>query len=162
MRPPRLGPRGEGWVVAQFAVGGIVVALGARRLPRLRLLSGGPRRWIAAALGGTLVALGAWTVGRGARDLGASLTPMPRPLADARLVESGIYARLRHPIYAGVIGLGFGWAILTGSRPALVAAAAETLVFLAKTSVEEEWLRARYPSYAGYEARTHRFIPGVL
>jgi protein-S-isoprenylcysteine O-methyltransferase Ste14 len=160
MRPPKLGSRGEGWVAAQFAVGAIIIGLGVPKLRRL--LSGGTSRWIAALLGAALIALGLWTTGRGVRDLGTSLTPMPRPLDDALLVETGIYATLRHPIYAGLMALCLGWAILTGSRRALAASAIEALIFLAKSSVEEEWLRARYPGYASYAARTHRFIPGLL
>jgi protein-S-isoprenylcysteine O-methyltransferase Ste14 len=160
MHPPKLGPRGEGWVIAQFAVGAIIIGLGVPKLRRL--LYGGPSRWIAALLGAALVALGLWTTGRGVRDLGTSLTPMPRPLDDAPLVETGIYATLRHPIYAGLMALCLGWAILTGSQRALAASAIEALIFLAKSSVEEEWLRARYPGYASYAAHTHRFVPGLL
>lgn len=160
MRPPKLGPRGEGWVIAQFAVGAIIIGLG---IPKIRRLpAGGPSRWIAALPGAALIALGLWTTSRGVRDLGTSLTPMPRPLDDALLVETGIYATLRHPIYAGLMALCLGWAILTGSRRALAASAIEALIFLAKSSVEEEWLRSRYPGYASYETRTHRFIPGLL
>ena len=47
--------------------------------------------------------------------LGESLTPFPKPPAEAQLVRRGIYAKMRHPIYAGLIALSSGWAYLWGS-----------------------------------------------
>jgi protein-S-isoprenylcysteine O-methyltransferase Ste14 len=158
MTLPQLGPRGEGWVIAQFAVGGAVAALGAASLRTSRA----PLPWIRIPIGAALMTVGLWAAARGSIDLGASLTPMPRPHPDSALVDTGIYATIRHPIYAGIGALCFGWAILTGSGAALAASVAEGLVFWGKSTVEEEWLRARYPEYTAYAARTHRFIPGLV
>jgi protein-S-isoprenylcysteine O-methyltransferase Ste14 len=160
VRAPQLGPRGEGWVVAQFAVGGLVAALGAAELRR----SPRPTTWraIRIPMGLAVIGIGVVTAARGASDLGTSLTPMPRPLEDATLVETGIYARIRHPIYAGVAAVCFGWAILSGSRPAAALSVVEAAIFWAKAGVEEAWLRDRYAGYVAYARRTHRFIPGLV
>lgn len=157
MRPPDLGPRGEGWVLAQFLVGGLVIFLSARRLPKVARRGPSP----GIPLGAGLMVAGTWMVARGAADLGPSLTPFPRPLDHAELVERGVFASIRHPIYAGVIGVCFGWSILSRSPAAFVASIGETLLFVAKASLEEEWLLRRYRGYVAYRSRTDRFLPGI-
>jgi protein-S-isoprenylcysteine O-methyltransferase Ste14 len=158
-RLPDLGPHGEGWVAGQLILIGLLVVLG---LPGLRNLgSGGLIGWIWLALGAGALGMGAWLLLRAFVDLGPSMTPLPRPRADGRLVESGIYARLRHPIYAGLILGSLGWSALTRS-PASVVLALVLAAFLdAKARREEAWLLDRYPSYAAYRLRTKRFLPGI-
>ena len=102
--------------------------------------------------------LGANQVRLGVRDLGANLTPLPYPSADAQLVETGIYAKVRHPIYGGIILGGVGWALLTASPAALVLAAILVPFFWLKSSVEERWLEQRFAGYDAYRGRTSRFI----
>jgi protein-S-isoprenylcysteine O-methyltransferase Ste14 len=158
-RLPDLGPRGEGWVIAQLALIGILVLVG---LPGLTALwpSDLPG-WLAFAAGVLALLLAGWTEVRAFRDLGRSLTPLPRPRDDAELVESGIYARLRHPIYAGLILAALGWSALTRSLPAFAVAILLALVLDAKSRREEAWLVERYPSYPAYRLRSKRFLPGV-
>ncbi len=45
--------------------------------------------------------------------LGKNLTPLPCPKEQSHLVQSGPYALIRHPIYTGVIFIGFAWAFWT-------------------------------------------------
>jgi protein-S-isoprenylcysteine O-methyltransferase Ste14 len=158
-RLPDLGPRGEGWVAGQFILLGLLVVLG---LPGLRNLgSGGVIGWMWSALGAGALMLGAWLVVRAFVDLGPSMTPLPRPRTDGRVVESGIYARLRHPIYAGLILGSLGWSALTRSPASLVVALALAAFLDAKARREEAWLLDRYPPYAAYRLRTKRFLPGL-
>jgi protein-S-isoprenylcysteine O-methyltransferase Ste14 len=146
--------RGTGWVVAQFALA-------------VAGLSAGPlwhSQWTGTASfagGAMFVALSALTGLLGKRDLGTNRTPFPRPKDDARLVTSGIYARVRHPLYLSVICLGFGWALLWRSWPALALAAMQIPFFDAKARHEERWLSAQFPDFAAYARRVKRFIPGV-
>ena len=56
---------------------------------------------------------------RGIRDLGRSLSPMPRPLETAVLIQDGVYRKLRHPIYAALILIAIGWSLLMASLLAL-------------------------------------------
>lgn len=113
------------------------------------------------ALGIVLLLVGAWLGLRGKRDLGTHRTPFPQPKKNGRLITTGIYAHLRHPLYAAVIALGFAWALLWRSGPALALAAAQVLFFDAKARREEGWLRELFPDYAAYAQRVKRFIPGL-
>ena len=107
------------------------------------------------------IAAGGWLLLRGFVDLGESLTPMPRPRSDARLIESGVYRRLRHPIYAGLMLGGLGWAALTASLPAFLVGLLLALFLDAKARREEAWLLERYAGYADYRRRSKRFLPGI-
>jgi protein-S-isoprenylcysteine O-methyltransferase Ste14 len=77
------------------------------------------------------------------------------------LISDGIYRRLRHPIYAGLILLALGWSLLTASVLALVLTGAFAVLLDLKARREEVWLRDRFPGYAAYAARTRRFVPGL-
>jgi protein-S-isoprenylcysteine O-methyltransferase Ste14 len=119
-----------------------------------------------AALGtlaaAALLLAGALLVGRGFVDLGRNLTAVPRPRQDASLVESGIYGRVRHPLYGGIIMGSFGYALLTRSLLALLLAGLVAVFFWLKSQREEAWLRSHYPTYDAYAGRTRRFIPWLL
>jgi protein-S-isoprenylcysteine O-methyltransferase Ste14 len=117
--------------------------------------------WVALTIGLIAIAVGGWLVVRAFADLGPSLTPVPRPRNDGRLIESGIYARLRHPIYAGVMLAGLGWSGLTRSIGAFVVALLLAAFLDAKARREESWLMERYPAYEAYRKRSKRFVPGI-
>ena len=156
---PDLGPHGEGWVVGQVALIGLVVLLGLpgpQRVPPESVIG-----WIGSLLGVATIGIGAWLLIRGVADLGPSLSPLPRPRADGRLIDTGMYARLRHPIYAGMIVAAFGWSALTGSLGALVATLLLAVFLDAKARREEAWLLDRYDGYADYRRRSKRFLPGI-
>jgi len=156
---PDLGPRGEGWVVGQFLLLGLLVVVSLPRIPDLAPHSTGS--WLAIAAGGAAMAIGGWTGVRAFRDLGRNLTPLPRPRDDAALVETGIYSAVRHPIYAGLILCGLGWSMLTRSLPAAAVAVLLAIYLDAKSRREEAWLHERYAGYAAYVRRTRRFVRGV-
>lgn len=158
-RLPDLGPRGEGWVVGQFLLLGPLVVVSLPRVPYL--LPPDLPSWVAFAFGATSLAVAGTTLGSGFRDLGRNLTPLPRPRSDASLVESGIYASIRHPVYGGLILGGIGWSSLTRSLPALGVAVVLAIYLDAKARREEAWLLERYTGYAAYRRRTKRFLPGV-
>jgi protein-S-isoprenylcysteine O-methyltransferase Ste14 len=148
--------RGGAWVVAQsivFVLVGLTAFAGGPwpagpRLP-FRLLGD------AFALAG--LGLGGWSFA----VLGRSLTPLPRPRADGRLVERGAYRRVRHPIYSAVLLLAVG-ASLVRSPLALVPTIALALLFDRKARREETWLEERFSGYPTYRRRTRwRFVPGI-
>ena len=148
-------PRGTAWVAVQFAI--MLALLVAAPLWRGR--RGGTA---ASVVGGTLVLTGAWLGIAGARRLGPSRTPFPEPKAESQLVTTGIYARVRHPLYASMIALGFGWALLWHSRPALLLAGVQALFLHAKAGLEERLLRVRFPQFAAYARRVPRLLPGLF
>ena len=155
-RLPTLGPRGEGWVALQ------AVALGGALLAGIVALANpgwhGTIRIMTTAGGLAVAALGAELSRRAARDLGRNLTPLPHPTGDANLIETGIYRRVRHPIYGGVILMTVGWGLLATSAPAIAIGVALVPFFWLKSTVEERWLEARFPGYSAYRRRTSRFI----
>jgi protein-S-isoprenylcysteine O-methyltransferase Ste14 len=153
-RIPALGPRGEGWVAAQIVLFVVIAGLG------LRDLSAGPPA-LPLVLGAAGIVLGELVAVRATRDLGRNLSPFPRPLDGAVLVDSGVYAYVRHPIYSGLLLAGAGWSLATASVGAAMATIALFLVLDAKARREEVWLRGVYPGYEGYRARTRRLVPGL-
>ena len=158
-RLPDLGPRGEGWVLGQLALLGLAFVV---PLPGISLLApDGLASWLAVVAGASALLLAGVVFALAVRGLGPSLTPLPRPRDEAELVQSGIYRRIRHPIYASLILAALGWSTLTSSVPAVGAAALLALFLDAKARREEGWLLDRYPNYAAYQRRTKRFLPGI-
>lgn len=83
----------------------------------------------------------------------------PTPDAKAELVTSGIYARVRHPIYTAVLLGGMGVALAHGHIAVIVLALLLIPFFTFKSRYEETLLRRAYPEYANYMTRTGRFLP---
>jgi len=109
--------------------------------------------------GGGLLLIGIGSGFAGTVSLGKNLTPFPRPAAGVRLVQTGIYRHIRHPLYTAVFCASLGWALVCRSWPALWAALALAPFFDAKARHEERWLRQQFPEYCDYERRARRFIP---
>lgn len=102
------GERGEGYVIAQF-VALLFVAIGT--IP----LVGGI---IDLVFGPLFMLLGAAIIVAGVTDIGAALSPWPTTnefTAQQGLKTSGVYSYVRHPMYAGLIMIGIGLAMFTGS-----------------------------------------------
>ena len=109
--------------------------------------------------GAVLIVVGAGVALAGALALGRNLTPFPKPTERAQLVQHGIYALIRHPLYTSVISVSVGWALVWQSWPVLLVAVALIPFFHAKARHEERWLREKFPEYADYERRVRRFLP---
>lgn len=147
--------RGGGWVVGQMLLLGAVAVVAPRcRSPRPAPLP--------LAGGIALFLYAAWTGLGGVRSLGRNLTPLPAPREGGELVTGGMFARVRHPLYASVMAMGFGWALLWDSRLALGPATALALYLHAKALYEERLLRNRFPEYPAYSARVPRYLPRLL
>jgi protein-S-isoprenylcysteine O-methyltransferase Ste14 len=157
MHVPALGTRGEGWVALQTLVFGILVTCG--------ILGTGWPRGVESPLRAVGIALevcGAVLVVLGARRLGSAFTPFPLPRERAGLRRTGIYGRVRHPVYGGIIVFALGLSLVR-SPLALVPTALLFGLFELKSRREELWLLERYPEYADYRSATpRRFIPWVL
>jgi protein-S-isoprenylcysteine O-methyltransferase Ste14 len=160
-RIPSLGPRGEGWVVLQLLALALV-ALAGRLAPRV--LSADPvTRSLVLAVGwallvtGAVLAMSAYLALKGA----ASFSILPRPAGGGHSVASGPYRIVRHPLYAGLILGGVGFAVIRESPASLVAAIGLFVVLDLKRRREEAWLAERFPEYAGYRTRTRGLIPFI-
>jgi len=153
---PSLGPRGEGWVALQMILVAVIGAAG------IGLANADPP-WAAAVIGFVMLALGGILGFAGILGLqGAdALTAIPHPRDGARLVETGAYRLVRHPVYGALILGAIGWSFVRGSAAALLASLALAVVLDLKRRREEAWLAVRYPGYEEYAARTRRLIPWI-
>ena len=155
-RLPDLGRRGEGWFLLQLVLFGAIAVSGAAG-PAW----GGWPATVGIALGGVLIGCGGILSLRGVLDLRENLTPFPRPLEGARLVESGAYRLVRHPIYGGLILGALGWGLVRASPLTLAGALVLAAFFDLKSRREEIWLSESYEDYPAYRRRTHRLLPWV-
>jgi protein-S-isoprenylcysteine O-methyltransferase Ste14 len=146
--------RGGRWVLAQFIV--MALALVAATIP-----PGWPEAAEAplAALGAVVALLGVILAVWAWRALDRSATAYPHPRPGGRLIESGPYAYVRHPVYAGGL-LFFGGLALATSPVVLAPLAALAILWRNKAAFEEELLVDRYPEYLDYRRRVRGgFIP---
>lgn len=111
---------------------------------------------VSQGLGWILVAAGAVPVIIGHVQLGWR-THMPS-VGDS-LIDSGLYAHVRNPIYAGGLLVFFGLALLHPSAPWLLACVLSCVFFTVMGRLEEIDLLQRMPEYREYMARVPRFIP---
>jgi protein-S-isoprenylcysteine O-methyltransferase Ste14 len=156
-RLPTLGTHGEGWVTGQVLLLAAVGIAGVIDRPDWS----GTAQTASEAVGVGLVVLGLVIGIVGVRDLGPSLTPVPKPKDGAALVQRGIYGRVRHPLYLGLIFGALGWALFSASLLALAFTVVLAVFLDLKARREEVWLRERYPMYAHYARRVRRFVPGL-
>jgi len=136
-----------------FAVVGTFLGVGILQLqPAALSLS----MQILAAL---LIALGSLGSILVLRRLGKSFSIMPEA---RRLVTSGPYAHVRHPLYAVEMITIIGTAVqFTAPQSWLIALGVVALLWI-RSHYEEQVLEAAYPEYGAYRAKTARFIPGVV
>jgi len=153
------GTRGEWYVVAQ-AVLIALVFLGPRTVAGQPAWPAPfPHMWSVA--GGTLMVVGGVLFAAGLIRLGAGLTPLPYPKDGAELVETGVYALVRHPMYAGGLLVGLGWALHVRGWLTLGYVLAMFVFLDVKSRREERWLAQRYSAYATYQRRVRKLIPFV-
>jgi protein-S-isoprenylcysteine O-methyltransferase Ste14 len=154
--PASFVQRGGIWVLAQALMMCLALIIPlwdgtGRLIPRSPL----------AFLGAGITALGIMLALWGTLSLGRALTPYPVPRNDAGVQRQGAYRYLRHPMYAGLILGGLGWAIWWTSVFGLMFVPIFALFLDRKASYEEVWLRMKDKTYVDYELKVKKFIPGV-
>lgn len=90
-------------------------------------------------------------------QLNKNLSPFPTPKSNARLIETGLYSGIRHPIYTGIMLTGFGLALGTDSGFRLILSVLLLILFYYKSKYEENRLSKKFPEYTAYKNRTGRF-----
>lgn len=113
-------------------------------------------RWAAAAIAVACLALSieCWV------RMGSRWRMAVVPGERTALVTGGLYARIRHPIYALSIGLMACSALIVATLPMLAVAATHVCLMLIKARNEEAFLHGVHgEAYARYCARTGRFFP---
>lgn len=85
----------------------------------------------------------------------------PEPRTDGYLVTSGVYRRLRHPIYTGVVLIVVGLFLREPAAWIAIATAVIIIFLIFKSRFEERLLRERYRDYAEYMKRSWGVLPGL-
>jgi len=154
------GQRGEHLVAIQFLLMAIFVVLPvyptihtSELFHELTLLRWATLlvSWVAALLLGAL----------GSRHIKEFLTPLPYPVDHNRLVTTGMYALVRHPLYSSQLFAAFGWTVFNASLSHLLVTIIALLFFSYKASREECWLTERHPEYVEYARKVKKFIPWI-
>jgi protein-S-isoprenylcysteine O-methyltransferase Ste14 len=130
---------------------------------RIVLPSDSPAALAAAAAVAALMGSAALMFLAASRAMGANWSLAARMRDDHALVTSGIFGRLRHPIYtamslflaAEALALGHYGQLLVGVPLFLIGTAI-------RVREEERMLSARFgAAYADYAGRVKRFLPGI-
>lgn len=139
------GKRGEPYVAAQVFLTLCIVFGGLPVFGNLLNILCGP----------VLMAIGAGVIALGILDMGASLSPWPVPTGDD-LITEGIFSKIRHPIYSGLLALMAGFSVATESAPRLLLTAVLWYALDLKSDYEEEQLETQYAEYKAYREN----VPG--
>lgn len=113
-------------------------------------------RWAAVAVGVAALALSidCWL------RMGSNWRMAVTPEQQTALVTSGLYSRVRHPIYALSILLMLCTLVVAPTLPVASIAAIHVALMIAKARNEERFLTERHgESYRRYVRRTGRFVP---
>jgi protein-S-isoprenylcysteine O-methyltransferase Ste14 len=79
-----------------------------------------------------------------------------------RVVSTGPYALVRHPMYSGIMLFFVGAPLLLGSWWGVSMAPLFAVLFAIRAGIEERALIAGLPGYADYAARVrYRLVPGI-
>ncbi|MDB5739053.1 MAG: hypothetical protein JWP16_93 [Alphaproteobacteria bacterium] len=132
---------------------GTFLGVGILQLPQVHLTLG--MQFLTAALigvGSLSSALVLWRLGKA-----FSIMPEARTL-----VTGGPYAHARHPLYAVEMITIVGMALQFQQPWAFLVALGVVSLLVIRSVYEEQVLSAAYPEYAAYQAKTKRFIPGII
>ena len=128
---------------------------------RLHLLR--PPDIVTSIFGLALFAAG-WTLITVAMRANAFAAPVVRYQKERgqRVIDSGPYRFVRHPMYSAVIPLLVGLSLWLGSFAGAIVAIVPTVLIGIRAMLEEKFLRRELPGYAEYVTRTRfRMIPYV-
>lgn len=111
---------------------------------------------------GVLVYSGAiWLLWRSHADLGNNFSPVMETVEEHRLVTSGVFSRIRHPMYAAHIIWGVAQPFLLWNWIAGFSMLVTTIpLYLARVKAEEQMMIDRFgDEYRQYMERTGRLVP---
>jgi protein-S-isoprenylcysteine O-methyltransferase Ste14 len=143
-------------------IGWIFVACQAVLLLALILLPTGDAwrtpSWL-SGVGFATVAGGLAIVAFASLNLGNSLTATPVPNGRGQLKTGGMYSRVRHPIYSGVLLIVVGLVVRSANWMTLAVGIATISFFHTKAQWEERQLAEHFEEYGDYATTTPRFVP---
>ncbi len=148
-----------GYLVAGLSAwGGVIVLL---CVFRVSLFASGRAPGWAMVVGLALIAADGYFFYRVEHELGgARLVGKAELTGSGELATLGLYARVRHPRYAGMMMSVLGACLIAGTLLLWMVAAVWWVLVLAAVSLEEQELRARFgAAYDAYSKRVPRFLP---
>lgn len=92
-------------------------------------------------------------------QLNKNLSPFPTPISGSKLIETGLYKYIRHPIYTSILFALLGYALYSASFYRLLITTILLVLFYLKSRYEEKLLSQKFKEYSDYKKRTGRFIP---
>jgi len=154
-------PRRSQIVYRLLAAGGAILLFGLYqhdiRAERLLWQSPISFSWLTAAI----VCLGLLFTWWARIHLGRLWSSSVGRKADHRVVDTGPYAIVRHPIYTGISVASFATAAMRGTALAGLGAGVMTLGWYVKARMEEEFLREELgaEAYGAYAQRVPMLVP---
>jgi protein-S-isoprenylcysteine O-methyltransferase Ste14 len=147
----------------------VFMGLGTMIIPLIaiftRLLSFADYPLSAPALfaGAALLGVNFWLFYRSHADLGTNWSMTLEVRENHALISSGVYSRIRHPMYSAIFLYAIAQAMLL---PNWIAGPACLVAFIAmfafRVGFEEKMMTERFgQEYRAYMARTKRLIPGI-
>jgi len=85
------------------------------------------------------------------KELGRNLSPFPRPISNSKLVTTGIYQFIRHPMYYSLIFISFGIFLTRLSIYYLFLSITLGLIIKFKIVLEEKYLNNKFKNYLLYK-----------
>ena len=152
--------RGNRWVIAAFAVIGLLAAYLPAYTDRRDFwtIDGDTVRWLGVILFAAGGALRIWPV----FVLGRRFSGLVAIQPGHELVTTGIYGVIRHPSYLGLLVNSLGWALAFRSGVGVLLTALIVPILVARMNAEETLLRSQFGAeYDAYRSRTSRLIPGI-
>lgn len=165
LRRPRttIANRREGWtelLVLIAVAAGFIVPIVWATSSWLAFADFTPRASPLAA-GSLVLVVGLWLFHRTHADLGANWSARLQIVEAHRLVTSGIYGRIRHPMYLSLLLYGLGQALVVSNWVAgPCGLTGAILLFAIRVGPEERMMRERFGAeYDAYATKTGRIIP---
>jgi protein-S-isoprenylcysteine O-methyltransferase Ste14 len=95
------------------------------------------------------------------RALGKNFRVFAAPRRNGKLITSGLYSKVRHPMYTGAILMMGGWVLFFGSLWSAPLWLAFSILYLVKSVKEERILNDRFSEYGEYRKITWAFLPYI-
>ncbi len=93
------------------------------------------------------------------RALGRNFRVFAAPRRSGTLVTTGVYSKVRHPMYVAAILIFAGYWLFFSSLVSAPLWVAFSVLYVIKSIREERILADHYPDYEDYMRRTWRFVP---
>jgi protein-S-isoprenylcysteine O-methyltransferase Ste14 len=122
-----------------------------------------PLRALPLVAGAACLAAGLWLFARSHADLGTNWSITLEVREEHRLITSGVYRSIRHPMYSSLLLYSVGQALAVPNWIAGPSYGVAMLLLVAlRLGPEERMMLEQFgPGYEEYRARTRRLIPGI-